>query len=351
MRIPTTQNKLPYFNRRDQFRMLMMVAALGCVIFSIKMVGKPSFWYWILPPETEMSQQQPEQREKINYRVQLDDDRPLQDDEFRTPATPTSKPTTAGNSIVNPEDYSIKPEILEDVEDNKLGVRIAESAAYFAILKAVSEYSLDELEQHALKDVPYASLMVDSAYYRGKLVHLKGQARRVLKLQVGANRMGIEKLYVIWMFTAGSGKSPIKVVCGSIPAGMPTGEAIEPAEITVTGYFFKREGYESNNGLYVAPLILAQQPIWHQPVVEPQSNQPGYTTPIVIGIAAVVITGVCFLMWRLTTGDRKFDAAYQQRNAEESEAAVAELKDKVEYIDVTEMFEQMKTDDIDRNNG
>src|SRR6056297_1575133 len=59
MRFDQPQQPAPYLNRRDQWRLLSMVAVLCFVVIAILWAAQAKNWYWLIPPDNESAVNQP----------------------------------------------------------------------------------------------------------------------------------------------------------------------------------------------------------------------------------------------------------------------------------------------------
>lgn len=195
---------------------------------------------------------------------------------------------------------------LATIRDDVMGIRRAESDAYFHLLALARETPPQVLARQARSDVSYAALMNDPERYRGQLLSLKGEVRRFTRLPAGENEAGFDSIYDGWMFTPDAGrKSPYRVICTEKPTGFPEGETIREAASFV-GYFFKRVGYETAHGAHSAPMLLGH--CWEPtPTSRPLSTTRHAGRYVVWGLA-IAITAFAYILWRLSAADRRLKA-------------------------------------------
>ena len=111
------------------------------------------------------------------------------------------------------------------------------------------------------------------------------------------NRFGIAGYYDLWLKPSGQ-NSPIRVYCLSLPEGFPRGEKLRE-EVTVTGFYFKRQAYMADDGLRVAPVVLAKTVGWSKPVDVVQKGPSfGVLLAALIGAIAVSLLAVVFVFTR-----------------------------------------------------
>ncbi len=308
---------------------------------------------------------------KINYRVVDQNSSDLEADEFRLapenntldgpPATPLTKsPNRPGpkvidldasdsleGSLTNParagaaqltreilEEVQIDRRILADVRDNTLGVRSEEADPFFRLLAHTLQIPASSLAMAARKDVLYLNLMTESDTFRGELVSISGDLRRLNRFPASENPYGVVDLYEGWVFTADSGTNPYRVVCTAIPKDMPTGETIN-LPVRVSGYFFKREGYETPGGLHVAPLLLAKTIAWNLPPSLPPTD-PGIA-PYLIGGLIFVCASLGGVLFFIAVADTRS----QRRRVASKPAMSDELLDDLQRRDIKTVYDTL----------
>ena len=85
------------------------------------------------------------------------------------------------------------------------------------------------------------------------------------------NPWGLKEYYVIWIHPNEGPNAPIIVHLQTLPEGFPKvgerprdGKDVDYHEdVTVTGYFLKRQAYPGTDGTYTAPLLLANTLTWN----------------------------------------------------------------------------------------
>lgn len=168
------------------------------------------------------------------------------------------------------------------------GVRSEESVGYFAILNHARELPSTELkvaakrfEQErfaAIKSDPnyrfyfrkpnaefptFVDLFRNPEVYHGQPVTFRGHVRRIISFAAGKNPYDFLQLHEVWLYPDESQQNPVVVICSHVPDKIPTGPDLLVDFVSVTGYFFKRYGYEDRSGqTRFAPLILAHQLDW-----------------------------------------------------------------------------------------
>ena len=348
MRFHNSRQRPTYHSTRYQMRILRMLGALLVVMIAIKIVSKPSFWAWMFPGGGTVGQQsQTEQprptNAEIDFNIRLDDGRKLAPDEFIVPPDPEL--LTHKNSDFNAKHrFQIDARLLDSVRDNTLNIRRDELPAYYSLLAKARDLPPGEMEQVAERDVAFAVLMHQPRHYRGKLVTIEGDVKRLLPFDAGKNEHGLKKLWEVWLLTPDSGINPYRVVCTEIPPGIPQGETTKQrVVIRVTGYFFKKEGYASRGGAgtHAAPLLLAGQIRWI-PTKPTTGNHDGMQSaaPYVIGLVCLTAIALVLTCWRLSANDRVQQTTNFHRYNELSAETFQSLQ-AMETSDVNDMFREM----------
>lgn len=104
----------------------------------------------------------------------------------------------------------------------------------------------------------FAQIVSQPDRYRGIPVTLTGRIRRLETLEAGDNDVGLTQLSQAYLYTDDSRPLPWVVVATEIPDDMPRPEAGRPVEhVVVTGYLHKLWSYQTEEGRWAAPLILA----------------------------------------------------------------------------------------------
>ncbi|WP_397571193.1 hypothetical protein [Schlesneria sp. T3-172] len=168
---------------------------------------------------------------------------------------PPSQPEPVDAEIAKPR---IDKRYLDRVKDNDIGIRSDESEAFFWLLDHSRRVPPSQLERVSNKDVQYINLMTEPDRYRGEPITIEGDLWRLYELKANRNSYGVARMYEAWIFTGDSSNHPFRVVCTSLPSGIEPGENLRKP-VRVTGYFFKKEGYQSNGGVHIAPTILARR--------------------------------------------------------------------------------------------
>ncbi len=372
MRFQAQPTLPPFLNRRAQFRMLALVGMLMIIVLAIRTASRPSSWYWLTgSPESAVTQadtQDSVPEREIDYNVRMENADPLPPGMFRSvppnlehkntkdthePPTPTKNEQKVAANEVSDEVFEIDPAILDPVKDNTLGVRHAEKDAHDAILAKIRDLPQDELERKVKSDTDFTVLMLESDSFRGELVTITGELKRLLRFTASKNEFGLDDLYEAWILTADSGDNLYRVVFTSLPDGLTEGEQFTKSiPVRVTGYFFKRYGYATvETRLHVAPMILAQtvRPIAARPIT-PIMRNDHMLVKYLLGIAGIVACVVGIMIWRYSVGDRKFQNTRLKQLTAAPENAIRSLAN-VEQTDVNDLFRAMSEEAVSADAG
>lgn len=333
--------------------MLAMAMTLVFVIVAIQWAAQPENWHWIAPPDP--AEQAQNDRSTNENSARTPESEPLPHDVFIARADSKTKPLGSPNAEENSDtqqsgtessdridpvhqnsetgdvedsdhiaavDREMLEPLLRDVSDNSLGVRPAELDAFYATLKYASQLTPTDLTQ-ARTDVSFTNLQAEPEAFRGKLIRFEGEALRILPINGSENQYGLENFYEAWVRTRESGNDLYRVVFLNPDDEISLGENVV-LPVTVTGIFFKRQGYNSVNGQNVAPLVLANQLTRTQflPSEVPDESM----APYVIGFATFVGLSAVIAVWFYSRGDRKFETESRQKFTAASDEALDTLK-------------------------
>jgi hypothetical protein len=388
MRFRQSRQPPAYFGRRFQYRVLGMLLLLSLVIVAIQVAADPKTWYWLTgPPAVEPADESrpPVSLDDIDFSVQLDGQQRsrLRDDEFLSGLSPDADDPNASSPAnakpprdstpnrpsddnrdgeedggpspsVAPQnqtrgqsaeefqevdlDAAVDKSLLSRVRDNKLGIWPDERDAYYALLAKARAVPAAVQNAAARDDTAFAVLMVESDRFRGELVTITGQVKRLWTLPAAPNDHGIDDVYEAWLLTPDSGNNPWVIRFTSLPDGFPEGDALDE-RVRVTGYFFKRFGYASHQGLHTAPMLLAKRMQWIRPRTTRRQEDSGLM-PYVLGFVALLGTSLAGMLWYFTLGDRRFHRNYLKRVNPNPRDVLSTLDD-VQTTDVRDLFRTM----------
>ena len=193
-----------------------------------------------------------------------------------------------------PIDESAKlQELLSLVRDNTPNVHMRENPAYFLLMKQVMERTNEQLRSEVTTNPRFNDLYKKPGDYRGQLIHVKLNARRILPVPIKArNVAGVTKLYEIWGWTEEAKAWMYCCIVPELPPGFEEGDVSKRIELT--GYFFKMQGYQPGNAapnarFLVAPLIIGRI-VDAGPVQAKANGSFGYWPLIlIVGFGSIVM--------------------------------------------------------------
>jgi len=149
------------------------------------------------------------------------------------------------------------------------------------------------------QDVGFTELFGQPRSFRGRAVRIKGTLHRLERLGAVANDYGIDHYWQGWLEPAGGPASPVVVHFMNLPEGMATGlEIVEP--VVVSGFFLKNMAYRAADGVRLAPLVLALEPVPPPPVSEAGGGGLWDRSLTALGVATmlaiVTAIGIGFLV-------------------------------------------------------
>ena len=237
---PTTRN---YFSGRERWRLFALVMSLGLVVVFMNRL------------------RQPETAKQLDSLLTGDAEQASAASPRDSPDTFRAYPIVHQAAPQPRDDYpDVEPELFSAVRDNTY-FRTAESAAWFRLLSILQRASAQELEAASIGDVSYVQLAQQPHVYRARLVTVRGTVRQVTDEQPAANDIGLKSYDRLVIQPAGGGNWPIFAYVLELPAGFPQGKDVA-AEVSVTGFFFKDLSYAWQDGLGIAPVLLAKTVAW-----------------------------------------------------------------------------------------
>jgi hypothetical protein len=162
------------------------------------------------------------------------------------------EPETA-SSLPSAPIAEISPDLLKTIQDNTY-FRTAEKEAWFHFIELLQNEKLDPAQA---VNVEYVQLVDQPNVYRGKLVTVRGTARQITQEKPAANDLGLTSYYRVVIQPADGANWPIIVYCLELPKGVSPGDDLSLG-VKVTGLFFKKLSYKWQEGLGIAPVILAE---------------------------------------------------------------------------------------------
>ena len=307
MRVRPRRAAPPFLNRRDQRRMLGLCGALAVTLFAAAWAADPANWRWIAPAGGGDAADLGD----VRFDADLGGNRPA--GAFRAVAAGDGGDTNGGG-----EDLARLPDVLTAAaEQRTVGLSSAERFAADVILARLRDLDPAALRA-AAAPASFPVLMNEPGFFRGRAVTLTGTARGVRDLP-GRGAAGAEVgTAAVWFFPPDAGNNPVRALVNRADS-LPRGERLtDGVPVTITGYFFKLEGYEAESGLRVAPLILADAavPAASRSAVPPT---PAALPWVILAVVAVACGGCWLLVRRWRAGDRAYERATLRRFAADSD--------------------------------
>ncbi|MCA9043294.1 MAG: hypothetical protein KDA69_03180 [Planctomycetaceae bacterium] len=305
MRFQSTAKKPPYLNRGDQFRLLALFAMLFIVVLAFRKAADPNTWRWLLPGDEDQVADTIDTGDlrDISY-VVVDKNEHLDLDEF------IASSEGGANSGGAPEEkfnLLLDPHVFDEVKDQTVGWRSrAEVAALHVVLEKVRQLDNKAMTAAANKGVGFRQINQEPEKFRGELVRIKGVLWRLDEFQQDGEPVEDSPVYNGWMFTDDSGNKPWMVLCTELPSELPLGDKLD-RPVAVTGYFFKRYGYETTGSqLNVAPLLVAKTFELQAVPAEQLEERTDNATLTVFLVLLVSLLLLGLILFGFIRSDRKF---------------------------------------------
>jgi len=296
-----SRSRRPQYNPvRDRRRIMAAILSLAVVLIAMSEARRPENWRWLAPAPSSAEQRPSSRSETVAD--------PLAPDQVRIVSSREPAASSAGlREQHQPEQVSLRipADFLDAVQESRVGVRATERPAYFAMLSTARDANSQELATAARRDLPFQSLMNDSAEHRGEVIWIEGELRRVEPLEAGPNHAGFQTLYEGWLFTDEAGRTnPYRIVVSELPPGFPQGTEVRE-RVCLPAYFFKRYTYATAHGQHSAPMLIGYR--WTRIVGQRESSagnsSPGWW-PFAIALIAAGWFGLQIARFRLSRSRR-----------------------------------------------
>lgn len=305
MRLQPKPSKTPYLNRGDQFRLLAMCSMLFLVLWAFREAANPKTWAWIARSADETAEIDERDLRDISYLIH-DETQHLKPDEFIGSVMAEAAPAATEDSLATAANLALDPKLFSPVKDQTIGWRSRdELKSLHFVLDQVRSLSAADMRAAARDDVGFRFLNQEPDKFRGQLIHLTGLLWQLEVFEEGDAELGIAPVYTGWMFTDDSGNKPWMVLLTELPVGLDLGAKLD-RPVRVTGYFFKRFGYETaGDQLNVAPLLVAKT-FELPPLPEVDRKRTNEATLYVVGalVFSLAFLGVIVLLYMRS--DRQF---------------------------------------------
>lgn len=201
-----------------------------------------------------------------------------------------------------------------------------EARAYTYLLVQAHKTAPSALAQAARRDLNFAHLFEEATKYRGEIIHVEGQLRRLRRFDAPklAAQEGVPVHYEGWVFSETSFGNPYCVITSEIPESVSVGERLD-RQVSFDGYFFKRYRYKAGDGWRDAPLLIGRRLTLLSPSGTPEASTSALSDlpvlPALIGLLA--ITGVLVIglaIW-FRRGDRQVRAVLERNRHRTAEDA------------------------------
>jgi hypothetical protein len=253
---PSTKTSL---SGRGRLRLWMLVITLGLVVAAIQHLNQPeaaeSLDRLFLVQGTTTVETSPET------------------DEPPPKETAQSHPDfQAVNIKPAPPQSDLSSSDLSIVRDNTY-LRPQERDAWFGLFSRLQAIDSSQAVEASLGEVTYAQLLQQPDVYRGQFVTIRGTVIREELQHPTENRSGITSYHRLWLSPRGGGQWPFVVFSLQLPEKFPRDDSLR-ADVSVTGFFFKNWSYAYDEGLGLAPLVLANTVEWQPPVAAAPRQSP-----------------------------------------------------------------------------
>jgi hypothetical protein len=206
-------------------------------------------------------------------------------------------------------------------------VRPEESDSFFYTIYHAGQVPLKELEQAGEENVSHAAMRADPEYFRGKVITIEGELRRLEEIPADQNAYGIEEFYEAWIITPTSDNIPYRVVARFKDESLPVQHTIrESVRVRVSGYFFKIQAYPIEGGKpQMTPLLIARRitraPDRPAPISLSEDSNPGRWLFIIFSVVFVI---AIWSAYRSTVGARRM--RQHRKEVLESDGDLSELQ-------------------------
>jgi hypothetical protein len=339
MRRPPRKLPPPLLSSHDRHRLMAMVGLLVMILFAFSATRKPENWNWFFHLSGESAPRAPQPLDGIDFRVKHGpDDLPLESFRLATHATDADSPPAAGLDLRQlPADW------LSGVQDQRIGRLRNEEADIRRICERLQTVSQQQLVEAAERDASFRVVNVEPDQYRGRLLYLEAALWRLAPYPIQDAEHGDLSLWQAWVFTADSGNNPWVVLLTQKPDGVEPGDALD-RPVHVAGYFFKRYGYPTEDGLHVAPMLIAKA-LSLAPTLAAEKRQTEDVTHYVIGALTVIALCFAVVIWRFTVSDRRFQHSPLARLATAQDSSSADEPPQLgnlTAVDPAEVFRRLQ---------
>lgn len=314
-----------YLNRREQYRLMAMVFALGFVVLLAIRASDPATWTWltgntpqgvvVAKEHKQIESESPPTPANLDTRHRAVPIPPLPLDTVRVEADQNAQAD---------EDTTLHPGVvgkhLREIRDNQ-PFRSVEAASWFNLLAVLDKADDTALKNAADGNVSFVQLFQQPEAYRGRVVNFQARIRRIKLVEAGKNSEGIKQYYELILKPQAGPPRPVFAYVLNLPEALRKkvgGELDEP--IHLTGFFFKNWVYAGEHATFVAPVLLARGVHWNPPVPEPV-YVPSFNTIAMVLVGSALVAAL--LAWIALRASRRTSPLPAQTNPGDVTASVA----------------------------
>lgn len=236
---------------------------------------------------------------------------------------PPADPQAAGDGYLPGLDRSQ----LEAIEDNT-HFRNQESDAWFHLLALARQASDQQLAKLSVGEVVFAQYLGQPEVYRGRVVTVEGNARRIETVDPATNDLGFDRLYRIIVQPDRDVRRPFTLYCLELPAGWsPDGEIVGDGRLRCHAMFFKNWVYNHARGVDLSPVFIARS---FTPLVTAPPQPYGDRTPTLWQTVLLAATVAVALVCWIALGSREPSRPTLGPDAEQLRAELAALGEQQE---------------------
>ncbi len=282
LRFRTKQKPHGLMSRKLQVRLTVMLVTLGLVLAASKVVGRAEFWAKMFP-DSQPAESADSDAALVNHTTL----RP----ELNADGTTTSVRV-------------LRDDLQNSIEDDVVGVSAAETKAWGRSMELAERITFKQAKQ--LPIARYALMMDAPNDCRGRAWKITGTLRRMTEEKLTNRSLDYGKVVDAWLTLPDSGNSLVHVVALQSARNLPFAAEFgkDAPEVTISGYFFKREAYASSaeGGLSIAPLLLAGS-ISQVPMPVSAETRADQLTPWLGWLAVFICGTLVFIVWSFASSD------------------------------------------------
>ncbi|RLS59382.1 MAG: hypothetical protein DWH91_00285 [Planctomycetota bacterium] len=212
------------------------------------------------------------------------------------PPAASAETIVAGPNDLDPAEFA-KFMSLDELVSDRTQLRQREMIAYWQLVGWSRTQSQADLEKRAQSEPALTQLWAEPENYRGKLLRLRLNVRRVLKYTPSENPLGVTVCYEAMGWTDESKSIPYTVVFTELPPGLPVGAKVE-SEVIFVGYFFKIMTYQTfDDKARGTPLLMGRL----RSIAPQKAGGPPPATSrelAIVGMLGAVLIGGVILLQR-----------------------------------------------------